>query len=87
MGSYRKPPKHKSAGAPRCLSDKDEETIAMCVRLMGKWGFGVSRLELLDLVQQYVLSNGIPTRFKDGKPGEDWYLGFMTRQTVTEHVV
>ena len=82
-GSVRKPPKHKFAGSPRCLSEKDEETIAMCVKLMGKWGFGISRLELFDLVQEYVVSNAIHTRFKNGKPGEDWYLGFMKRQGLS----
>jgi len=82
-GSVRKPPKHKSAGSPRCLNEKDEETIAMCVKLMGKWGFGISRLELFDLVQEYVVSNAIHTRFKNGKPGEDWYLGLMKRQGLS----
>jgi len=58
-GSVRNPPKHKSAGSPRCLSEKDEETIAMCVKLMGKWGFGISRLELFDLLYQMQFIQGL----------------------------
>jgi hypothetical protein len=75
----RNPPVKKSAGPPTAFSPAEEERMAMCVRVMGRWGFGISRLELLDVVQEYVLMNKMSTRFKDGKPGEDWYLGFMIR--------
>ena len=81
--SVRCPPKHNNAGRPSALTHKDEETIAMCVRMMGKWGFGISHLELLETVKDYVLKNKITTPFKDGKPGEDWYLGFMKRHQLS----
>ncbi|KAF6207286.1 hypothetical protein GE061_018527 [Apolygus lucorum] len=42
-------------------------------------GFPCDKQELKDLVQEYIQSNRIQSRFQDGRPGEDWYLAFMKR--------
>lgn len=50
---------------------------------MEKWGFGLSRLEVLDVVRDFVISNGLETPFKNGTPGEDWFLAFKKRHSLS----
>lgn len=50
---------------------------------MEKWGFGLSRLEVINLVAEYVKQNDIQTPFKNGIPGEDWFLNFKKRQGLS----
>ncbi|XP_050505300.1 uncharacterized protein LOC126883682 [Diabrotica virgifera virgifera] len=56
-----------------------EHDIAQYLMERSKMGYPCSKDELLQLVQNYVLQNHIKTSFKDGKPGHDWYIGFMSR--------
>lgn len=51
-------------------------------RTTEKWGFGLSRTEILDLVADYVNSNNINPPFKDGIAGEDWFLNLKKRQKI-----
>lgn len=50
---------------------------------MNKWGFGLSRKEILSAVQCFVKENELTTPFRDGKPGEDWFLNFMKRHRLS----
>lgn len=50
---------------------------------MSKWGFGLSRKEILNSVQLYVQQNNLQTPFKDGKPGEDWFINFSKRNRLS----
>lgn len=63
-------------GKGTALSSAEEIKLATCLRTMAKWGFGLSRCEVLDIVQKYVKDNNIKTPFRDDRPGEDWWLGF-----------
>lgn len=38
--------KSKSQGRAPCLPEKDEKELAECLRIMEKWGFGLSRKEV-----------------------------------------
>ncbi|KAJ8933138.1 hypothetical protein NQ314_014205 [Rhamnusium bicolor] len=38
---------------------------------------------MLDTVQQYVESNLLKTPFKNGRPGEDWFLNFSKRHKLS----
>lgn len=42
---------------------------------MEKWGFGLSRTEVLDTVQNFVKQNKIVTNCIASRPGEDSFLG------------
>ena len=45
---------------------------------MEKWGFGLSRKEVLQIVADYVKENQINiNKFKDGMPGEDRFLSLI----------
>lgn len=50
---------------------------------MKKWGFRLTRKEVLDLVQRYVRRNHLVTVFKDGRSGEDWFLNFKQRHGLS----
>lgn len=50
---------------------------------MEKHGFGLTRKELLETVGQYVSDNNIKNPFKNGVPGEDWFLSFKKRHNLS----
>lgn len=68
------------AGRATVLTKETEEQIALCLKARSKIGLPCDKEELKDLVAEYIKSNRIETPFKDGRPGEDWYLAFMKRQ-------
>lgn len=70
-------------GKGTALSKEEETNLATCLRTMSKWGFGLSRNEVLDIVQEYVKRNNIKTPFKNQRPGEDWWLGFKSRHNLS----
>lgn len=60
-----------------------ETKLAECLKCMEKWGFGLTRKEVMDLVGQYVDRNHLVTVFKNGRPGEDWFLKFKERHGLS----
>lgn len=72
---------HQGAGRPTTLSYKEEETIVECLVARADFGYPCDRMELMQLVGEYIKSNNIKNVFKDDTPGEDWYLGFMRRHS------
>lgn len=75
--------KSKSFGRSTDISFQEEKKIADGIKAMEKWGFGLSRAEVLEKVGEYVRLNKQKTRFKDGKPGEDWFIGFKSRHRLS----
>jgi len=61
------------------LPRETEETIAKCLKARAIMGYPCDKEELKDLIQQYVQSKGLKTRFTNNRPGNDWYYGFMRR--------
>lgn len=70
-------------GRSTALTSQQENDLANCIKTMSKNGFGLSRSEVLDVVQAYVKRNHIKTPFKNDKPGQDWWLGFKTRHDLS----
>lgn len=68
-------------GRPKVLTNEEEEHIVECILARAQAGYPCDRMELLDLVGEYVRANNIKNNFKEGRPGEDWYLGFMKRNS------
>lgn len=63
------------------LAEQQESRLANSLRVLEKWGFGLSRAEVLDIVQSFVERNEIKTRFKDNRPGDEWFVAFRKRHT------
>jgi len=43
---------------------------------MEKWGFGLSKKEVLETIGRYVSENKMPTPFRGGVPGDDFFIRF-----------
>lgn len=65
------------------LSSTEEAEIANCVRVMERNGFGLSREDILDVVQTYIRQNNLQTRFKNQRPGKDWFISFKKRHRLS----
>lgn len=70
-------------GVKSFLPAAEEEEIVNCIKVMDKNGFGLSRHEVLDLVQLYIRQNNIPCRFKEQRPGADWFISFRIRHGLS----
>jgi hypothetical protein len=75
--------KSLSLGRRTALSSEDEIRLANCIRTMEKWGFGLSRREVIEAVKIFVETNNIKTPFKNNIPGEDWFLKFKSRHNLS----
>lgn len=73
----------KSGGQKITLPASEEEKLAKLMKTMSKWGFGLSKQELLNVVQEYVQKNNIPNHFRNGRPGTDWFKSFCSRHHLT----
>lgn len=63
----------KSLGRSTVIPEEIEKQIAKNLHEMEKYGFGLSRTEIMELVGDYVTKNMIKNPFKNGIPGEDWF--------------
>lgn len=75
--------KSRTMGRSTVIPFAEEEKLAQGLITMEKWGWGLNRVEILDLVQDYVARNGLRTPFKGGRPDEDWFLGFRRRHNLS----
>ena len=76
------------------IPEESEFELAVCIKMMAKWGFSPTREELKDLVKDYVKSNKETNtsvghhlrkycQFKDDRPGEDWLANFLKRNNLS----
>ncbi|XP_072400688.1 uncharacterized protein [Diabrotica undecimpunctata] len=79
----RRGQKSSSYGRTQDIPQQEEEKLANGLRTMEKWGFGLSRKKVLQVVADFVKENNIKRQFKDGKPGEDWFLNFKRRHNLS----
>lgn len=75
--------KKESVGRPRAIPETVEQEIAASLHIMERNGFGLSRGEVLELIQDFVNENKIITPFKDGKPGQEWFSDFCHRYNLS----
>lgn len=75
--------KSKSMGRDRVIPKEDEEKLVQCIQTMEKWGWGLTRSEILNIVGEFVSRSGLKTPFKRGRPGEDWFLGFRKKYNLS----
>lgn len=75
--------KKENKGRPTSIPIAEELKLANGLKTLEKWGFGLSRKEVFEVVGKFVRENNIKTNFKDGVPGEDWFLNFKRRHNMS----
>lgn len=68
--------KSKTGGRPCILPYDVELKMANGIKTLEKWGMGLSKNEVLQLIGRYVNENKIETPFKNGIPGNDYFIRF-----------
>lgn len=75
--------KSKTMGRSTALGPQLEEKLSNLIRIMDKYGQGLSRKEILNLVGKYINGNDLVSPFKNGYPNQDWWLGFSSRNKLS----
>ncbi|CAG5030884.1 unnamed protein product [Parnassius apollo] len=57
--------------------------MANCLGVMEKYGYPLTRKEVLSLISEYIRRNGIVTTLKNDIPGDDWFRGFRRRHNFS----
>jgi hypothetical protein len=80
--TFRESPAVTLGRAPDLPPDV-EQSMANSLKVMEKWGMGLTKQQFLDEVQKHVSMNKISTRFTNNRPGEDWWFGFKKRNNIS----
>ncbi|KAJ0179204.1 hypothetical protein K1T71_002884 [Dendrolimus kikuchii] len=72
-----------SLGRPTAIPVVLEAKLANCLRTLEKWGWGLSREEVLDVTQDFIKRNKIQTPFNNDRPGPDWFISFRQRHNLS----
>ncbi|XP_031329207.1 uncharacterized protein LOC116160201 [Photinus pyralis] len=75
--------KKNCKGRLTALTSKQEDELAAGLTTLEKWGFGLSKKEVLEQVAFFVKECKLKTPFKDGIPGDDWFAGFKKRHNLS----
>lgn len=75
--------KSRTMGRGTAISAEDELKLVECISSMEKWGWGLTRGEILRIVGEYCIKNRFKIPFKNSYPGEDWFLGFARRHKLS----
>ena len=61
-----------------------EQNIAACIGTLCKLGLSPTMTKVIELVANYISANGLNVpEFKNGKPGRNWFQGFMKRNKLS----
>lgn len=75
--------KSQTLGRDLAISLEHERALANGLKTLEKWGFGLSRKEVLFIVAEYVTKNNLKTPFKNNMPGADWFINFKQRHKLS----
>lgn len=67
------------SGRPTRLTREQKESLMIIARTFSEFGFGLNKSEFMQLAEQFIEKCDVSHHFKDGKPGEEWYVSFMNR--------
>lgn len=79
----RRGTKSQSMGRGTDLPIELEKKMAEAIITLEKWGYGLSRGEVLEKIGEFFRKNELKTRFKDGIPGPDWFIQFRKRHGLS----
>lgn len=71
------------SGRATDLSHAEEELLVTAIIAAGEYACPMEKSDILDITEEYVASLAKKTRFKNNRPGDDWFYGF-TRRWMTE---
>lgn len=74
--------KQLGVGRKTVLDAGEEKELELCLLARARMGYPVDKKELLNLVKEFIDIKGINTPFKENKPGQKWYQGFMRRHST-----
>lgn len=75
--------KSRTLGRSQAIPPEMEARLAVGLRTMEKWGWGLAKEEELDTVATFVKVNKLQTQFKDGRPGIKWFISFRERHKLS----
>lgn len=73
----------QTLGRPPAIPLAFESELASCLRTLEKWGWGLSREEVLEITEEFINKNKLKTLFVDRKPGADWFISFRKRHNLS----
>ncbi|KAJ8926270.1 hypothetical protein NQ314_021391, partial [Rhamnusium bicolor] len=62
---------------------EDEKRLAEGLKTMERWGFGISRKEILHIVADFITKNKTKTPFTNNIPGNEWFHNFKNRHRLS----
>ena len=69
----------RSVGRPTTLPPEVEIEIIETCQIFAEWGFGLTKVNIINVVGDYFRHTKKPNPFKNGVPGNDWWQLFMKR--------
>ncbi|XP_072930580.1 uncharacterized protein [Epargyreus clarus] len=70
-------------GRATAIPKEHEDRLANSLRVLEKWGWGLSREEVLDIAQEFINKNCLNCPFNNGRPGADWFIAFCRRHNLS----
>lgn len=70
-------------GRKSTLALETELKLVKYMNIMNKWGFGLSKTQVLDVLQMFAREHKIKTDWKDDRPGDDWWVQFCKRHKLS----
>ncbi|GFR83038.1 tigger transposable element-derived protein 6-like protein [Elysia marginata] len=63
------------------LTSANESRLVSWLEESARRGFGRTKDQVLNSVQEVIRDNNVPTPFKEGQPGDKWFQGFLKRHS------
>lgn len=76
--------KSSTGGRPAALSAETEAQLASNIKTMERWGFGLSKQEIIEAMGRHFKETKIHTPFKDSTPGNDFFVNFIGRNGLSK---
>jgi hypothetical protein len=72
-----------SGGRKPTLSVEQEEEVVNKLKIMSKWGFGLGKEDVLNVIQDFVTLNKIKKNLTNNHPGRDWFVSFCKKRSLS----
>lgn len=69
----------KTYGGQTVLTSDEEDHLERIILSCSDWRLPLKRKDIILIIQSYLTTIGKCTRFRDNKPGRDWWEGYLKR--------